>query len=102
MIETSREIEFAMADKRAKRRAAAEEEMKLNLMVQEEMKRLAQVGQRYEDRVKHAKVQPTIKQQNDAMAVLNSGDPEVLFANKLEAFQGGYVRGYENGKEGDK
>lgn len=101
-IEVSREIEFAMNDRRKARREAQEKENLVKALTDQEMKRLAEVGKKYEDRVSHAKAKPTLKEQNDAMATLNSGDPEVLFYDKMDAFKAGYVKGYESGKGGDK
>lgn len=98
-LEVSREIEFGMQGRREARRAAQEQENMVAHLAQEEVKRLAGVGQRYEGSVKHARAKPTIKEQNDAMATLRSGDPEVLFATKQEAYNAGYVKGYESGSD---
>lgn len=94
MEDVTREIEFAMEDRRAKRRAQAEEDQKVKIAADEEIKRRALVGQKYEERVKHMKTLPPSESQRKVLeAALNAGDPEVLFRDKLEAFQAGYVHG---------
>ena len=102
-LEVSREIEFAMADRRKTRQAQREQEAAIKAATDAEMTRLAQVGKKYEDRVKHMKSGTIdMKTRNDIESTLNGGDPEVLFGTKMEAFQAGYVKGYGVGKEGDR
>lgn len=98
----AREVEFALDKRKMERAAREDEERQVQAAAQAEQARLAFIGKKYEDRVKHMKSAPTLKERNDAEATLNGGDPEVLFGTKMEAFQAGYVKGYEMGKEGDK
>lgn len=79
MQETSRELEFAMADRRKKKAEAREQLQKNAEAAKAELARLAEVGRRYEARVKHMRsLTPGSKERKDVEDKLNAGDPEVL------------------------
>jgi len=79
MQEVAREVEFAMAERRKKRAIHKEEQEKTNVANIAEEKRLADVGRKYEARVKHMRLLPASSQERkDVEAKLNKGDPSVL------------------------
>lgn len=79
MQEVSREIEFAMAERRQKRQAAEEENKRAEEAFKVEEKRLADVGRRYEARVKHMRaLDPTSQERKNMEKKLNAGDKDVL------------------------
>lgn len=95
MTEVSRELEFAMAKRKQERAAAREEAHAVQAAANQEMARLAAVGSKYEARVKGMRaMSPSDSQRKELESMLNAGDPEVLFADKLEAFKAGYVSGH--------
>lgn len=95
----SREVEFKMADIRAARAAQREQAAAVQKATEEELKRLSQVGAKYEASVKHMRsLSPSDQERKDIERTLNSGDPEILFADKREAFNAGYLRGKEVAK----
>jgi hypothetical protein len=101
--EVTREIEFAMADRRLKRAKAKEEQEAVQKAATAEQARLALVGQKYENRTKHMKTMPPGDQERkDMEALLNAGDPEILYGSKLEAYTAGYNLGYQTVKEATK
>lgn len=93
MMEVQRETEFAMAKRRQERKEAKEKleaEQKANAQDRE---RLILVGEKYEARVKHMKsLAPGDTERKELEKLLNAGDPEVLFNDKKEAYQSGYVQ----------
>lgn len=94
-LETSREIEFAMQAKRIAREAARLEARQVEEAAKAEVQRLAAVGRKYEDRVKHMRsLAPSDLQRKELDATTQAGDPELLFTSKLEAFQAGFVHGH--------
>lgn len=92
----TREIDASLAKRRQERAERQDEERRVQEAATQEQARLALVGKKYEDRVKHMKAPMTIKDRNDAEAALNSGDPEVLFGSKMEAFQAGFAKGVQS------
>lgn len=81
MNEVSREVEFAMAGRRRDRAIMREKDEAENKLSAQEKERLAEVGKKYEARVKHMrKMDPGSKERKDTEALLNAGDPEVLNA----------------------
>ena len=77
--EVSREIEFAMMDRRKARAVAAEQEAIDKAVKVVEEKRLADIGRRYEARVKHMRLlPPNSTRRKEIEAKLNAGDPKVL------------------------
>lgn len=93
-LEVSREIEFGMQERRRKRALAAEEANKVQAAAKAEVERLAAVGKKYEERVKHrATLSPGDDERKSLDKTLNAGDPDVLFKDKSEAFAAGFVHG---------
>lgn len=79
MQEVSREIEFAMAERRAQRQKTEEENKRAEEAFKVEEKRLADVGRKYEARVKHMRsLPPGSKERKEVEAKLNAGDKDVL------------------------
>jgi hypothetical protein len=98
--EVTRRIEFEMADIRTKRSEKKAEEQRVAKAATEEQARLALVGKKYEERVKHMRaLDPSTSERKELEAALNAGDPETLYGSHTEAFKAGYVRGYEAGKD---
>lgn len=94
MMEVQREVEFAMAKRRKERQEAKEKLKAEQAVVLQNKERLALVGEKYEARVKHMKaMDPTSQDRKDIEKLINSGDPEILFTDKKEAFQTGYLQG---------
>lgn len=93
--QASRELEFKMQEMRLEEEAKEAEAQAVNVVAQAEIQRLAAVGKKYEDRVKHrATLSPSDAERKDLDKMLNAGDPDVLFKDKAEAFAAGYVQGH--------
>lgn len=101
-FEVTRRIEFEMAGIKAKRAEKKAEDQRVAEAAKAEQARLALVGKKYEERVKHMRAtDPSTSERKNMEAALNAGDPEVLYMDKVDAFKAGYVKGYEAGKEND-
>lgn len=87
MQETSREIEFKMADRRKTKTEAREKQAALAVATRDEVNRLADVGRKYEARVKHMRsLDPTTQERKDLEKQINRGDPEILgLTNKQDS-----------------
>lgn len=94
MNEVSREVEFAMAKRRQAKQEAREKAASEAALVEQELKRLAVVGSKYEARVKAARESSNPK---EAMAVINSGDPEILGDKgpMTDEYRKGHADGYK-------
>lgn len=97
-----RVTEVELQKRRMERALAREEEREVQSRAQAEQARLAMVGKKYEDHHAWAKARPTLTDQTKALASLKSGDPEVLFATKEEAYGAGFMNGRKSAQEGDK
>lgn len=89
----AREVEFALDKRRQERADRAAEEAQVKQGALAEQARLALIGKKYEDHHAWAKAKADLKEQNDALASLKSGDPDVLFATKADAYQAGFTNG---------
>lgn len=96
MLIVTREVEAKLDVIRRKRAEYKEEEAKVKLAAEEEVKRLANVGRRYEDQHAHMKTfAPSDDQYKAIKSMLASGDPNVMFTTKEDAFKAGYVQGHK-------
>jgi hypothetical protein len=79
MNEVSREVEFKMAERRLERAKYKEEQSVKVSEAQTEVARLAEIGRKYEARVKHMKsLARGSKERKELTKKLNAGDPEIL------------------------
>lgn len=96
--EVSREVEFAMAERRKIRQEAKEKLEQEQAAKAEEEKRLATVGRKYEERVKHMKSLPVTDIARKLIeGSLNGGDPDVLFETPAVAYKVGWQAGRDSG-----
>lgn len=91
----AREVEAKLSVIRRKRAAMRAELAAVEVAAKAEMARLANIGKKYEDRVSHLRSLPASDKVRKSMQTsLDSGDFEVLFASKEDAFKAGYVQGH--------
>lgn len=94
-LQATKELEYKMMEMRQEEEAKEEEAQRVNVAAQEEVQRLAAVGSKYEARTKHRRtLPPSSEEYKEIEKALNSGDVEVLFKDKAEAFAAGYVHGH--------